>query len=200
MFHTDRAIIVEGRYDKAKLSGVTDALIVTTEGFRIFSDREKQVYIKKLALEKGLMILTDSDAAGFRIRSFLRNIVGDADIVNVYIPDIFGREKRKETPSKEGKLGVEGIPNDILEDAVRRSGAFEERAGAPQSGITAADLYEAGLTGKENAAEKRRRLLRKLGLPGRLSGKNLLQTLNAFTTKETLLRLSEESDKEGPDV
>ena len=196
MFHTDRAILVEGKYDKARLSALTDALIVTTEGFGIFSDREKQTFIKKLAREKGLMILTDSDAAGFRIRNYLRNIVGDADVVNVYIPDIFGKEKRKDAPSKEGKLGVEGIPNDLLEAAVRRSGAFEERPGSPQGQITAADLYAAGLTGKENAAEKRRRLLTALGLPARLSGKSLLQTLNAFVTKEAFLTLSEQIEKE----
>ncbi len=188
MFNTDRVIIVEGKYDKTRLSSITDALIITTDGFGIFSDREKQRFIRKLAAEKGLMVITDSDAAGFRIRSFILNIAASADVINVYMPDIFGKEKRKISPSKEGKLGVEGIPNEIIEEAVRRSGAFEESDKQSDSPpITAVDLYEAGLTGKKNSAEKRRALLVSLGLPARLSGNNLLKTLNAFTSREEFL-------------
>ena len=186
MFHTDRAIVVEGKYDKMRLSGLTDALILTTEGFGVFSDREKQVFLKKLAREKGLLLLTDSDAAGFRIRAFVRDIVGEADVVNVFIPDVFGKEKRKTSPSKEGKLGVEGVDNVLLLQALRAADIFEERPAAPPDPITTADLFELGLTGKPDAAQKRRALLRSLGLPARLSGKLLLQTLNAFTDKKTL--------------
>ena len=109
MVTTERAVIVEGKYDKIRLSSVIDGLIVTTEGFGVFSDKEKQRFIKKLAEERGLLLLTDSDAAGFRIRNFLKNIVPEEQILHAYIPDIYGKEKRKDAPSKEGKLGVEGI-------------------------------------------------------------------------------------------
>lgn len=186
MFHTDRVIVVEGKYDKMRLSGLTDALILTTEGFGVFSDREKQTFLKKLAKEKGLLILTDSDAAGFRIRAFLRRLAGDADVVNVFIPDIYGKEKRKEAPSKEGKLGVEGVDNALLLRALAEADVFSEGPAAPRDPITTADLYALGLTGKPDATEKRRALLQKLGLPARLTGTLLLQTLNAYTDKKTL--------------
>ena len=162
MFHTDRVIIVEGKYDKIRLSAVTDALILETDGFGIFSDREKQRFIKKTAREKGLLILTDSDAAGFRIRNFLKNIAGDADIINVFIPDIYGKEKRKEAPSKEGKLGVEGMPAAALDEALRKSGFFQEQeATPPKEPITYTDLYEAGL-----GAKVEQMLLEELSGPG----------------------------------
>ena len=126
MVKTDRAIIVEGKYDKIRLSSVIDGFIVTTEGFGIFSDKEKQRFIKKLAEEKGLLVLTDSDAAGFRIRTFLKNIVPETQILHAYIPDVYGKERRKDAPSREGKLGVEGMDTAALEEALRRCGAFEE--------------------------------------------------------------------------
>ena len=185
MVTTQRAVIVEGKYDKIRLSSVVDALIVTTEGFGIFSDREKQRFLKKLAAEKGLLILTDSDAAGFRIRNYLKNIVPEEQIVHAYIPDVYGKERRKDAPSKEGKLGVEGMDAAALEEALLRCGAFAAAEdGIPQAPITTADLYEAGLTGTENAAQKRRELLISLGLPARLTGKSFLQALNAFMTRE----------------
>lgn len=183
MVTTERAVIVEGKYDKIRLSSVIDGLIVTTEGFGVFSDKEKQRFIKKLAEERGLLILTDSDAAGFRIRNFLKNIVPEEQILHAYIPDIYGKEKRKDAPSKEGKLGVEGIDAATLEESLQRCGAFEscppDRTGRE---ITTADLYEAGLSGKEGSAERRRALLVSLGLPARLTGKSFLQTLNMFMT------------------
>lgn len=185
MFHTDRTIIVEGKYDKIRLSALTDALIVTTEGFGIFSDKEKQTYIRTLAKKTGLLILTDSDAAGFQIRNFIRNIARDADIVNVYIPDVFGKERRKEAPSKEGKLGVEGMDTATLTRALENSGWFSASGSdctAPP--ITTADLYIAGLTGKPDAAERRRQLLRNCGLPARLSGNTMLKTLNTFLDRD----------------
>ena len=188
MFHTDRAIIVEGKYDKIRLASLTDALIVTTEGFGVFSDREKQRFIKALAREKGLLILTDSDAAGFRIRTFLRNIAGEADVVNAYIPDIPGRERRKEEPSKEGKLGVEGMQTEALVNALRRCDCFTEREGeVKRAPITTADLFAAGLTGRPDAADRRRRFLQDRGLPARLTGGAMLKTLNALMTREDFL-------------
>ena len=180
---TNRAVIVEGKYDKIRLSAVIDGLIVTTEGFGIFSDKEKQRFIKKIAAEKGLLILTDSDAAGFRIRAFLKNIVPEEQILHAYIPDVYGKERRKDAPSKEGKLGVEGLDTATLEEALRRCGAFEDCAkGEPRREITPADLYEAGLTGKDGAADRRRALLASLGLPARLTGRSFLQALNLFMT------------------
>ena len=190
MVATTRAVIVEGKYDKIKLSSVIDGLIVTTEGFGIFSDREKQRFIKKLAAEKGLLVLTDSDAAGFKIRSFLKNIVPEEQILHAYIPDVFGKERRKEAPSREGKLGVEGMDAKTLEEALVRCGAFSESENrAPRREITTADLYDAGLTGKADSAEKRRALLRRMGLPARLTGKSFLQAVNAFLSREDFDKL-----------
>ena len=192
MFHTSRAIIVEGKYDQIRLSALTDSLILTTDGFGIFSDKEKQRFIKKTAREKGLMIITDSDAAGFRIRHFIENIAGSADIINVFIPDVYGKERRKTQASKEGKIGVEGMDTRALEEALRRSGAFEESAALQADAITYTDLYEAGLSGTENSAEKRRAFLRYIALPERLTGATLLKALNAFLTKRDFLNALQE--------
>ena len=163
MLYTDKVIVVEGRYDKIRLSSIVNALILTTDGFHIFNDREKQQLLKRLARERGLIILT---------------------VTHVFIPDIFGKERRKEAPSKEGKLGVEGIDNSILEQSLIRSGAFSdggERTTKVQL-ITSADLYRAGLTGGENSAQKRRDFLKKCALPARLTGNTLLGTLNCIMT------------------
>ena len=193
MLHTSKAIIVEGKYDKARLTTVIDALIITTDGFGIFNSKEKQTFIKKIADEKGIIILTDSDAAGFKIRNFLKNIVPESKIVHAYIPDIYGKEKRKDTPSKEGKLGVEGVDNSVLEKALSDSGLFNQtEANSDRRLITTADLFEAGLSGGENSAEKRRALLVSMGLPARLTGKNLLSLLNSFMTYEDLMKKTSE--------
>ena len=194
MLTTSRAVIVEGKYDKIRLSSVIDALIITTEGFGIFSDKEKQKFIKKTAAEKGLLIITDSDAAGFKIRNFLKNIVPEDRILHAYIPDIYGKEKRKDAPSKEGKLGVEGIDTKTLEDALAKSGLFRETVNDKKSSerITTADIFEAGLTGGANAAEKRRKLLIYAGLPARLTGKNFLQVINSFFTRSDFFALIEQ--------
>ena len=184
MLHTEKVIVTEGRYDKIRLSSIVNALIITTDGFHIFNDREKQQLLKRLARERGLVIVTDSDAAGFKIRTLIKNIVPDNCVTHVFIPDIFGKERRKTAPSKEGKLGVEGIENRILEDALLKSGAFSQsdKKSEPHREITAADLYEAGLTGRTDSAEKRREFLHKCGLPARLTGKTLLGTLNTVMT------------------
>lgn len=195
MFHTSRLVIVEGKYDKSRLSSVLDALILTTEGFGIFSDKEKQNFIKKTAREQGLMIITDSDAAGFRIRNFIKNIAKDADILNVYIPDVYGKEKRKEHPSREGKIGVEGMAPEALTEALRKSGFFEEKEEKYSSSpITHTDLYEAGFTGKENSADRRRAFLTFLGLPVRLTGNSLLKTLNLLLSRDLFLEKVQEFD------
>ncbi len=185
MLKTSKAVIVEGKYDKARLSSVIDALIITTDGFGIFRSKEKQTFIKKIALEKGIIILTDSDAAGFKIRNFLKNIVPEDSIIHAYVPDIYGKERRKTEPSKEGKLGVEGIDNALIEQALLNTGLFSNEEAAPASEpITVSDLFESGLTGKTDSAQKRRELLLHLGLPARLTGKNMLSVLNTFLTLE----------------
>ena len=188
MFHTSRVIVVEGKYDQIRLSALTDALILQTDGFGIFTNKENQQFIKKTALEKGLMIITDSDAAGFQIRHFLEKIADGADIINVFIPDIYGREPRKAQSSKEGKLGVEGMPTEALEEALRKSGVFEETDAPHPDPITYTDLYEAGLSGTANSAERRRGFLRFCDLPERLTGAALLKALNAFMTKDEFIK------------
>ena len=188
MFHTNRLVLVEGKYDKIRLSAVLDALILTTEGFGIFKDREKQRFIRDYGVAHGLMVVTDSDAAGFRIRAFLRSVAGDADILDVYIPDVFGKEPRKAQRSAEGKLGVEGMHTEVLENALRRSGFFKEVSDElPPDPITAADLLELGLSGSENAAGIRRAFLAFLGLPVRLRGASFLKAMNALFPKDLFL-------------
>ena len=178
MLHLKQAVIVEGKYDKIKLSSIIDALIITTEGFRIFKDKEQMNLIRTLAEKDGIIILTDSDRAGFQIRNHIRSCVGKGKVYNAYIPDIFGKEKRKTEPSKEGKLGVEGISPEILLDAFEKCGVKAENYSRTQQ-ITKAILLDDGLIGVENAEKKRKALLLQLGLPERLSANSLLELLNS---------------------
>ncbi len=183
MIKIDKVIIVEGKYDKIKLSSIIDAVIIETDGFGIFNDKEKQRLIRRLAEAKGILILTDSDSAGFKIRSFIRGIVPTEQISHAYIPDIFGKEKRKTEPSKEGKLGVEGVSTQIIVEALEKAGVLCQTTEEAQSRkITKLDLYEDGLTGKENSELLRKKLLKHLGLPERLTTNALLQVLNTFLT------------------
>ncbi len=184
MIKLKQAVIVEGKYDKIKLSSIIDSLIITTDGFGVFKNKEKAALIKELAEKQGIIILTDSDSAGFKIRSYIKNITQNGKIINVYIPDIFGKEKRKVSPSKEGKLGVEGIPKDILTDAFKKAGVFAENEtenlSKNKDKITRIMLYDDGLIGKEGSAEKRKKLLKKLSLPEMLSTNGLLEVLNTM--------------------
>lgn len=183
MIKTDRVVIVEGKYDKIKLSSVIDAVIIETDGFGIFNNKEKQALIRRLAETKGLLILTDSDSAGFKIRSFIRGIVPPEQIKHAYIPDIYGKEKRKSEPSKEGKLGVEGVRPEIIREALEKAGVLcEETDDAPKKQITKLDLYEDGLSGSENSELLRKKLLKHLSLPERLTSNALVQILNTFLT------------------
>lgn len=187
MIKLECAVIVEGKYDKLKLSNILDALIITTDGFGIFKNKEKQKFLRRLADEKGLVIITDSDSAGFMIRNFICSVVPKDKVVNVYIPDIFGKEKRKDAPSAEGKLGVEGISDDVILKALERAGVSAEKAEEPTQKLTTADLYEYGLSGKENSSLKRKMLLKKLSLPERLSTASLLKVLNSFVTYDEFI-------------
>ena len=185
MIKIDRAVIVEGRYDKIKLSSILDAVIIETEGFGIFNNKEKQELIRKLADTKGILILTDSDSAGFKIRSFIKGIVPAEQIKHAYIPDIFGKEKRKTEPSKEGKLGVEGIKKELILEALEKAGVFcEETNTEEKREITKLDLYEDGLSGRPDSDALRKKLLKHLDLPERLTSNALVQVLNTFLTFE----------------
>ncbi len=195
MIKLSQAIIVEGKYDKIRLSGFIDAVIVETDGFRIFSDRENKAFIKRLAVTKGIIIMTDSDAAGFRIRDYIVNICGGNNVVNAYIPDVYGREKRKNVPSKEGKIGVEGLSEDIINESLHKAGVvltddnvatseidINGDSGETIRKVTVTDLYEDGFTGRENSKERRYDLLTYLGLPKRLSNSQMIKVINTFMT------------------
>ena len=184
-------IVVEGRYDKNTLSQVVDAVILETSGFGIFNDVAKRRLLKTLAQNRGLIILTDSDAAGFMIRYHIRGLVDPKLVKHAYIPDISGKERRKEKASKEGKLGVEGMRPEVLIEALKRAGATFDDSPAEQrpAQITKADLYAKGLSGREGSAEKRRQLLQKLGLPERMSADAMLDVLNALMDRESFYRL-----------
>lgn len=194
MIKLNEAVIVEGRYDKILLRGFIDAPIIETGGFRVFKDKEKQKLIRKLSETRGIIIMTDSDSAGFVIRNFLRGIVPAGKIKHCYIPQIRGKEKRKAEVSKEGYLGVEGLDEKTIIEALERSGVniclksaeteFEE--------ITKADFYELGLSGKENSAKLREKLLKKLGMPTYLSANAFLAVLNCFYSKKDLLDILRE--------
>lgn len=186
-------IVVEGRYDKNALAQVVEGTIVTLDGFSVFNNQEKLAFLRRLAAERGLIILTDSDGAGFVIRNYLKGALPKEQVKHAYIPDVYGKERRKAAPGKEGKLGVEGMKPETLLEALRRAGAtLEGEASAPRNEITKLDLYEAGLTGGANSAAKRKALLDKLRLPERLSANGLLEALNLIYTKESFLAIIEE--------
>lgn len=195
MIKIKQAIIVEGRYDKIKLSSLVDALIIPTNGFALYKDKETSELIKMLAKKTGVIILTDSDSAGFQIRSRLRSIIKEGEVINVYIPDVFGKERRKRVPSKQGKLGVEGMTAEVLLEAFRKAGVISEGETAPKSDpITKADFVELGLSGGENSAERRAALQRRLGLPELLSANLLLEILNVNYTREEFLAMLANAD------
>ena len=178
-------IVVEGRYDRNTLLQAVEAAVVETGGFAVFNDREKTAYLRRLAEKRGLILLTDPDGAGFVIRNRLKGVIPPDRLKQAYIPDIYGKERRKKKGGKEGKLGVEGMPPQVLLEALRRAGAtFEDGPAAPQqAGLTKADLLEKGLIGP-GSAEKRADLQRRLGLPERLTANGLLEALDLLLTRE----------------
>ncbi len=178
-------IVVEGRYDRNTLSQVVDAAIVTTGGFSVFNDGEKLAFLRRLARERGLILLTDSDGAGFVIRNYLKGSIPAGQVRQAYIPDVAGKERRKDRPGREGKLGVEGMAPEVLLEALRRAGAtFEgEDSPMPGPGITKAELLEKGLIGPGSAG-KRRALLKRLELPEHLTPNAMLEALNLLFTRE----------------
>lgn len=177
------AVIVEGKYDKIKLSNILDAFIIETNGFAVFKDKTKLSFIKKLAKERGIIILTDSDHAGFMIRNYISSGVPKEQIKNVYIPDIFGKEKRKNAPSKEGKLGVEGMTKEVIVEALSKAGITSSKSVCSDL-VTTVDFYDLGLTGGAGSKAKRKALCKVLDLPEFLSTSSLISCINNFMTKE----------------
>ena len=193
MIKLDRPVIVEGKYDIIKLSNIIDGLIIKTDGFGIFKDKEKQQLIRRLAGEKGIIVLTDSDSAGFMIRNFISSVVPTEKITNVYIPDIYGKEKRKTDGGKEGKLGVEGMKEEVLLEAFSKAGVLCGKSeNSERRLITNIDLYEWGFSGKADSKIKRQLLLKSLALPERMSTSNLVKILNSFVTYEEFIEKAKE--------
>lgn len=182
------AIVVEGRYDKNTLSQIVDAPIFQTGGFQIYKDKAQLALLRQVAEKRGLIVFTDSDGAGFVIRNFLKSAIEVKYLKHAYIPDIYGKEKRKASPGKEGKLGVEGMTRDVILEALRRAGAtFEDGTAVKQGDITKQDMVQLGLSGGKDSSALRAALLRKLGMPAHMSANALLQALNLLYTKEEFI-------------
>ena len=177
MLKIKEVIIVEGNYDKSKLENIVDGVIVVTEGFMIYKDKKKCEMLKALAQKNGAVIFTDSDSAGFRIRNYLKNILKGCKVRHAYIPDIKGKEKRKNHHSKEGFLGVEGVSDEIILKSLENAG-FELNETIDEKKVTKADLYSDGLTGAPDSAQKREQLKKKLNLPKNLSTNMLIDVIN----------------------
>ena len=183
MIKIKEAVIVEGKYDKIKLSAIIDTVIIETDGFAVFKDKEKQKLIRFLAEKRGIIIMTDSDSAGFKIRNFINGITKSENIKNVYIPDIYGKEKRKTEMSKEGKMGVEGMKPEIILSALEKAGVLCDENGKTECHkITHTDFFEDGISGGENSSEIRKALAKQLELPERISSSALLKIINVYMT------------------
>ena len=194
MIKIKEVIVVEGRYDKNTLSQVVDATIVEVGGFGIFRDKGRLELLRRMAQTRGLIVLTDSDGAGFVIRNHLKGAIDPKGMKQAYIPDISGKERRKTTPGKEGKLGVEGMRPEVLLEALRRAGAtfLGEEEELRQGILTKADLMELGLSGTPDSALRRRALLRRLNLPEKMSPNAMLEVLNLLLTRQGLEEVLEE--------
>lgn len=192
MVKIKEAIVVEGRYDKNTLSQIVDAPILETSGFGIFKDKQQLALLRRVAENRGLIVFTDSDGAGFVIRNHLKSVIPAKFLKHAYIPDIYGKEKRKATPGKEGKLGVEGMRPQIILDALRKAGATMDGEALPsQHQITKQDLMELGLSGGKDSGSLRLKLLKKLDLPQHMSANAMLQALNLLYSLEDLVDIIE---------
>jgi ribonuclease M5 len=188
------AVIVEGKYDKIKLSNILDTVIIETDGFAIFKDKEKQGLIRFLSEKRGIIIMTDSDSAGFKIRNFINGITKSENIKNVFIPDIYGKEKRKVEASKEGKLGVEGMSAEVILNALEKAGVLcTENTEKQGREITHTDFFEDGISGGSNSSVIRKAFAKELDLPERISSSSLLKVINSYMTfdeyKETVKKI-----------
>ena len=188
MIHIKEAIVVEGRYDVNAIKQLVDAPVLETRGFGIFRDAQRLALLRQIADKRGLIILTDSDGAGFVIRNYLKGALPPGQVKHAYIPDVYGKEKRKRSASREGKMGVEGMDPETLLTALRRAGATVCQQGA-QERITKADLFACGLSGAPDSAQRRQRLLSHLSLPEHLSPNAMIEVLNALMSREECLKL-----------
>jgi len=187
------AIVVEGRYDKNTLSQIVDTPILETSGFGIFKNKQQLDLLRKVAHQRGLIVFTDADGAGFVIRNHIKSAIEPQYLKHAYIPDVFGKERRKAVAGKEGKLGVEGMRPDVIVEALRRAGAtFEDEGNHAPQNITKQDLVELGLSGGKDSSEKRKWLLKKLDLPEHMSANAMLQALNLLYTADELRQLIQE--------
>jgi ribonuclease M5 len=187
LIHIDQVFVVEGRYDRNKLSQIFDAAIIETDGFGIFKQPEKMELLRHLAETRGIIVFTDSDGAGFLIRNRIKSAISTGNVFHAYIPDIYGKEKRKRASSKEGKLGVEGVSNQVIIDAVQRCGIEMTETPNPKGNkITKQDLYALGLSGRSNSAVLRKAVIQKLQLPEHLSANGFLEVVNLLYTTEEL--------------
>jgi len=193
MVRVKEALIVEGRYDKNTVSQVVDGVIIETAGFGIFSDDDKLHLIRRLAETCGVIVLTDSDSAGFLIRGHIKGAVQNGTVKHAYIPDRHGKERRKREPSKEGKLGVEGMRPEVILDALKRAGATfigeEDTHCEREDKLTKADLFALGLSGGKDSSVRRQAVLKRLDLPERLTANGLIEVLNALYTREEAIKL-----------
>ena len=193
MIKIREAIVVEGRYDKNTLAQIVDAPILQTSGFGVFKDKKQLAFLRRVAQERGLIVLTDSDGAGFVIRNHLKSAIEPQYLKHAYIPDICGKERRKSAPGKEGKLGVEGMRPEVILEALRNAGAtIEGESACVPHRITKQDLVVLGLSGGKNSSEKRLELLKKLDLPEHMSANAMLQALNLLLDLEKLKHLLQE--------
>ncbi len=192
MIKIKQAVVVEGKYDKIKLSSIIDAPIIVTNGFEIFKDKQKLSYINEVAKRRGLIILTDSDSAGLIIRNrVLKAVDNNAEVINVFVPDIFGKEKRKSKKSAEGKLGVEGIDVEILKETFNKFGILSDETENKRKEIKKTDLFELGLSGGKDSLKKRKIVLKELNLPENLTTNNLLEAINIFVDFDEFKSLCE---------
>lgn len=196
MIKLKQAVIVEGKYDKIRLEALLDATIIPTDGFAIFKDKEKQKLIRRLAEKNGILILTDSDSAGFKIRSFLGGSIPKERVTHAYIPDVLGKEKRKSEPSKEGKIGVEGMRTQALLGALEKAGVLCEETKEKSRAVQVIDLFEDGISGGENSKSRREKLLKVLDLPQRLSTSALIDMINTFMSFEEYKAAVKKIDEE----
>ena len=196
MIRIQEAIIVEGRYDVNKLKQIVDTIVIETGGFAVFNNKERLQLIRKIAAQRGVLILTDSDGAGFVIRNYLKGALPKDQVKHAYIPQIAGKERRKAHGSKEGTLGVEGVPDEVIVQALRRAGVTMLGEEMPQHPpITKADLYAWGLSGGAGSAEKRKQLLRAMELPSHMTANALLEFINAVSDYETVTALLEQLEQ-----
>ena len=193
MISVKEAIIVEGKYDKIKLSGFVDGLIFVADGFSVFNNKKDQQTIKTLAEKTGIVILTDSDSAGIKIRNFVKQLVPKEQVKHAYIPEVLGKERRKTVAGKEGLLGVEGIDEKTITDALIKSGCTVNGEAKPdEDKLTKTDFFTFGLSGGEKSGELRAKLSKKLGLPSKLSANMLLDAVNKIADRESVLKMIEE--------